>query len=254
MTIFAISNQKGGIGKTTTCVNTVLYASQEFRIKTGMLDLDAQKNTTNSLVSSVPASALLASAFFQEKLPENRSPIKVNPYLDLFPGDKRLKLVDSMVSSDDRASCRDLYQLFRENVRRIADNYELFVIDTPTTAEHRYLAALVAANFSLTPTTVDAFGMDGVSDLKESLREVRSLFGNPTLKDMGIMPNKVEKRSRLHAENIQKLAQAKVKLFPETVYRRLDVENKLNEGKRSPVMRPAVVEMLKQMNLIGVEL
>jgi cellulose biosynthesis protein BcsQ len=92
--------------------------------------------------------------------------------------------------------------------------------------------------------------MDGIADTKATIREVKQLYGNPSLRDFGLMPNKVEKRSKLHALNMAQLQNAGIKIFDVTIYRRSDVENKLYEGKRSPVLRPAVDAILKGMGLV----
>lgn len=246
--LLTIFNPKGGVGKSGTSVNLGLYAAH-FKLKTLLIDNDAQANTTRTLCSRVPANALVASMLFADVLPEGLKPITVNPYLDLIAGDKKLKNVDSMVSGDDRNGRRALYQTFRNNVRSFAGEYELIIIDTPTTAEHRYTSALVASDYCLAPATMEAFGMDGVQDLKEIVRNVKAQYGNPKLKDLGIMPNKVSPRSRLHARTLMQLREANIKLLPETVYQRADIENKLDMGKRSPAMLPAVKAILKEMKL-----
>lgn len=248
--IFVVHNQKGGVGKSSTSVNTALFASQVYRLKTLFIDIDAQKNSTNSLCSSVPRKCMVASMLFGDSLPDDILPMNINEKLDLIPGDKALKGIDSVVGFNDRTGRRALYEAFRDNVRKMAEGYDLVIIDTPTTAELRYMAALAAADYCLSPTTLDAYGMEGIADTKETLREIRSIYGNPKLKDMGMMPNKVEPRSKLHAANIEQLRQAGIRVFSEIVYRRIDVENKLNLGKRSPVMRPAVHEILTQMELV----
>lgn len=247
--ILVINNQKGGVGKSSTSFNVVKTASEKFKLRTCLADLDAQKNSTNSLCASIPRDALLGSMLFNESIPAGVQPITISPYLDLIPGDKGLKKVDSFVHSDDRAARRALYHQFRKNLRSLSEKYELIVLDTPTTAEHRYMAALVAADFCLSPTTLDAYGMDGIADTKETIRDIRSVYGNPKLKDLGLMPNMVEKRSQLHAKNLAELQGAGIKLFSEIVFRRSDIPNKLYLGKRSPVMLPVVQAILKEMKL-----
>lgn len=248
--IFVVHNQKGGVGKSATSVNTSLTASQIHKIRTLLLDLDAQKNSTNSVCAKIPRDAMLASMLFGNSFPADFKPIKINPHLDLIAGDKGLKNIDALVKADDRAGRRELFMQFKRNIQQLAENYDLIVIDTPTTAELRYMAALAAADYALSPTTLDAYGMDGIADTKETIREIKQLYGNPGLRDFGLMPNKVEKRSKLHAVHMKQLEEAGVKVFHETIYRRSDVENKLYEGKRSPVLRPAVDAILKGMGLV----
>lgn len=248
--ILVVQNQKGGVGKTATVVNTSLTASQVYKLPTLLVDLDAQKNCTNSVCTEVPADALLGSMLFEESVSPDFKAIKINSHLDLIAGDQLLKDIDGLAKSDDRAGRRKLFMQFKQNLLQLADKYALVVIDTPTTAELRYMAALVAADYTLSPTTLDAYGMDGIADTKATIREVKQLYGNPSLRDFGLMPNKVEKRSKLHALNMAQLQNAGIKIFDVTIYRRSDVENKLYEGKRSPVLRPAVDAILKGMGLV----
>ena len=248
--IFVVHNQKGGVGKSATSVNVSLTASQVHKVRTALVDIDAQKNSTNSVCAKVPREAMLASMLFAESFPAELQPIKINSHLDLIAGDKGLKNIDSLVKADDRQGRRELFMHFKRNIQQLAEEYDLIVIDTPTTAELRYMAALAAADYALSPTTLDAYGMDGIADTKETIRDIRTLYGNPGLRDFGLMPNKVVKRSKLHTEHMQQLHAAGVKVFEQTIYQRSDVENKLYEGKRSPVMRPAVDAILKGMGLV----
>ena len=236
--ILAIFSEKGGIGKSTTTLNIAWYA-EAYKKKVLLVDLDAQGNTTNSVCSDIPRSALTASALFKDELPAGRAPIVVSPYLDLIPADKALKKVDSKVNGEDQAACRDLYQQFRHNLRSFVDQYDIIVLDTPPTAELRYTAALVAADFSVAPTTMDAFGMDGIASVKEIERNVKSIYGNPRLKHLGILANKVQKRSKLNQKFMDQLLTSGIKVVPVTIYFRSDIENMLFEGKRSRHMKEA---------------
>ena len=248
-TILTIFNPKGGVGKSGTSLNLALYASK-FKLKTLIVDNDAQQNTTKTLCSNVPRTSLFASMLFQETMPDGAGVVTINSYLDLVPADKApLKNVDSLVSGDDKNGRRALYNIYRDNIRLISQGYDLVIIDTPTTAEHRYTSALVSSDFCLAPATMEAFGMDGVNDLKEIVRNVKAQYGNPRLKDIGIMPNMVSTRSKLHTRILNELRAANIKLLPVTVPLRSDIQIKLELGKRSPAMLPAVKAILKEMSL-----
>lgn len=248
--ILTIFNPKGGVGKSGTSLNAALYAAK-FKIRTMIIDNDAQQNTTRTLTGSVPKNAIVASMLFADAIDPDLSVVQINKYLDLIPADKNpLKNVDSMVSGDDIAGRRDLYNRYRANVRQFENQYDLIIIDTPTTAEHRYTSALVASDFCIAPATMEAFGMDGVQDLKEIVRNVKARFGNPRLKDIGIMANMVSTRSKLHQTVLNDLEKAGIKMLPVTVPMRSDVQIKLHQGKRSPVMLPAVTAIFKEMGVV----
>lgn len=247
--VLTIFNKKGGIGKSTFTINTALHASPR-KIRVLVIDNDAQMNTSNTLVMDVQRetkNSLKASMLFDEALPENLKPYVVDDYLHIIVGDKQLDDIDSLVDVQDIASRREMYNNYRRNVHSLRNDYDLIVIDTPTTAVHRFYSALVAATACVAPTTVDAFGMDGVLDLQTTIREIKATYGNTALNYLGIVPNKVLKRSALHARTLAELAAAKVKALDVVVYFRSDVENKLAIGKRSPAMKPAVDAILKEI-------
>ncbi|MGK5033133.1 ParA family protein [Janthinobacterium sp. MDT1-19] len=245
--VLGIFNQKGGIGKSTFTVNIALYAAHA-KIRTLIIENDAQKNSSNTVVSDVEKEtkkSLKASMLFDENMGQDLPVFQVNPYLHIIPGDAGLEDVDSLVTTGDVAGRRDLYAVFKKNVDSLRANFDLIIIDTPTTAVHRYYSALVAADACVAPTTVDAFGMDGVLGLQGIIREVKGIYGNHRLNYLGVIPNKVMKRSALHTQTLQELKDAQIKMVGEIVYLRSDIENKLAMGKRSPAMRPAVDAILK---------
>lgn len=246
--ILAIFSEKGGIGKSTTTLNIAWYAESYKRL-TLLVDLDAQKNATNSVCPEIPKNALTASMLFKEDMPAGKAPVVISEYLHLIPADDVLRKIDSKVDLDDTPACRMFYHQFRENLRSwaVKEGYDLVVIDTPPTAELRYTAALVAADVSVAPTTMDAFGMDGIANVKQIERNVKSVFGNPGLKHLGILPNKVQKRSKLHTLYRKQLDESGIKTLPVTIYLRSDIEFKLFEGKKSREMKEACDYILQEV-------
>jgi cellulose biosynthesis protein BcsQ len=94
---------------------------------------------------------------------------------------------------------------------------------------------------------MDAFGMDGIASVGEIERDVKAIYGNPRLKNLGILPNKVQKRSALNNRMLQELKDANIKTMPVTIYFRSDIENKLYDGKRSSHMREACNHILQEV-------
>lgn len=230
--IASIINLKGGVGKSTTVVNLAAYGRTHMNLKVGVIDLDAQANSSRTLLPEWPKSTLLASMLFENELPKDFVPAETPEGIELVPGDKRLKSIDSAVNSEDIAARRAMYQTFRKNVRDLATlrGYDLVIIDTPTTAEQRYYAALVAADFSVTPALMDAYSLQGAGDLMQSLKNTRALFGNPRHKHVGILPNLFHAGSNLHKQSLEKVRSAGIKIVPVTLVNRIAVQTAIDAG------------------------
>ncbi len=230
--IIAEANLKGGVGKSTTTVNCAHYAHEFLGKKTCIVDLDAQANSSRTIAPDWPKGTLVASDLFQASLPLDRLPMTSASGIDLVPGDKLLKAVDAAVSSDNIAARRALYQTFRTNIRKLMEQrgYDLIIIDTPTTAEQRYYAALVAADYSVTPALMDAYSLQGAGDLKQSLANTKAQFGNPRHKHLGILPNLFTASSSLHKNSLEKLRQAGIKIIPVTLVNRIAVQGAIDAG------------------------
>jgi len=231
--IVASANLKGGVGKSTTTANAAFYAREFLDFRVAVIDLDAQANSSRTLAPAWPKGTLVASELFAAERPAGRLPMVTASGIELVPGDKALRAVDSAVSSENVAARRELYQTFRRNVRALMEEreYDLVLIDTPTTAEHRYYAALVASDFSITPALMDAFSMQGAGDLVQSLTNTKAQFGNPKHKHLGILPNLFNASSTLHKNNLEKLRTAGIKIAPVTLMNRIVVQGAIDAGK-----------------------
>lgn len=226
--IITVANLKGGVGKSTTTVNLAHYAAKILKLKTLVIDLDAQINSSRTLSHEWPESALSASTLFIDSALE--APFSISETMSLIPGDDGLKSVDSLVNSNDVEGRRALYQKFRANVRKFKDSFDVIVIDTPTTAEHRYYSALVAADVSITPALLDAYSLQGANDLNQSLENTKALFGNPRHIHIGILPNMYAKKSRLHNDSLAALEAAGIAIVPFTLTSRLAVQESIDAG------------------------
>lgn len=188
MKILTVANQKGGVGKTSVAVHIAFHAI-ELGQRVLMVDLDGQANTTHCFVSALECGAtgvLRASRLFQtDSIIE--APIAVSDYLGLIPADVGINDVEALPL--------DAILKPREHLARLAHQYDLVIIDTPPTLGRRLLAGLVASNSVFSPFTLERFALDGVVSLLQTIKTVRSKF-NPGLRYLGVLPNKVNNRSK----------------------------------------------------------
>lgn len=180
--ILAVANQKGGVGKSTATVHLAHYAATVRGQRVLVVDFDTQKNTTGCFLAS-RTGLLTASALFATE-PATGRPDVVDERLHIIPADAALKEVEKMPA--------EVIEMPREQLRRL--DYDLIIIDTPPTNGHRLMAALAAADAVLTPFQMDKFSIDGIGDLMLTITEVRTRY-NADLAHIGILPNKVNRRS-----------------------------------------------------------
>jgi chromosome partitioning protein len=193
-TIIAVSNQKGGVGKTTTTIN--LGASLALADRRVLLvDMDPQANLTSGVGQKEHSQT--AGTIYEALTARNFDPATL-PILDtsvqgmqLVPSDRHLTGAEiEMVSLDDReARLRGLLHTIRER-------YDYILIDTPPSLGLLTLNALVAADRVLIPLHAEYFALEGLADLVATLRRVRASL-NPALDIAGVLLTMFDERTNL---------------------------------------------------------
>ncbi len=215
MKILAITNQKGGVGKTTTCVNLAAsLASLGKRVL--LIDLDPQGNASTG--SGI-----------------DKAHLKYSIYHVLI-GEKTLKEV--VVSSekggfDIAPSNRDLAgaevelvnELARENRLKVAiskldDAYDVVLLDCPPALNLVTVNALTAANAVMIPMQCEYYALEGLSDLVNTIKKVRAHL-NPTLEIEGLLRTLFDNRNML----AQQVSAQLISHFGDKVYKTIIPRN-----------------------------
>jgi chromosome partitioning protein len=207
--IIAIANQKGGVGKTTTAVNVGACLAVAEK-KTLLVDIDPQGNATSGLgIDRGGEGATLYDVLMGETEPAAAIRPTRLPFLEILPSHQDLygaevELVE--VPSRERR--------LREALARIADRYEVILLDCPPSLGLLTVNTLVAATSVLVPIQSEYYALEGLSQLLNTVRQVQRNL-NPRLEIEGLVLTMTDARLNLSK---QVAAEAR-EYFGDKVYR-----------------------------------
>ncbi|MFZ0522183.1 MAG: AAA family ATPase [Candidatus Acidiferrales bacterium] len=189
--VIAITNQKGGVGKTTTAVNlgASLAASEQ---RTLIIDCDPQGNTTSALGFPKDPSrrTLYQSIILDEPIERVTLDAQVEG-LDLIPSDKNLVGASvELVSMENRE-----YKL-KSVIAPVLAKYNYVLLDCPPSLDLLTINALAASDSVLVPIQCEYFALEGVSELLDTLMRLRRTI-NPSLAVEGILLTMYDDRTTL---------------------------------------------------------
>jgi chromosome partitioning protein len=189
--IIAITNQKGGVGKTTTSINLgASLAANDLSVL--LVDFDPQGNSTSGLGIDKNNETLTIYNALLGGMPVAKVIVKTEcEGLHVAPADKNLVAANlELVDLSNRE------HRLREVLSEIKGRYDYILIDCPPALDLLMLNALVAAQSVLIPIQCEFFALEGISQLMDTIDKVREAFSHP-LKVEGILLTMYDERTNL---------------------------------------------------------
>lgn len=190
-TIITLTNQKGGVGKTTTSSSLAAGLASFYNKKVLAVDLDPQGSLGFSLGLNIEDCYTIYDVM--KKNVSVKEAIQSTEYCDILTSNILL----SSAELEFRSSDREL--LLKKSLAPVIDNYDYIVIDTPPALNILTVNAYVAANYLIIPMAPEILSLLGVSQLKETIDSVRKGL-NPHLNVLGLLLTRFNKRTILARE------------------------------------------------------
>ena len=206
--IIAVANQKGGVGKTTTCVNLAASLAATRR-KVLLIDMDPQGNATMGCgvdkhdVETTVGAIMLGEATVADSI------VRIEQSgFDLLPGNDELTAAEVTLVNEFGRELR-----LRNALTEVARNYDYILIDCPPSLSMLTVNALTAADAVLIPMQCEYYALEGLSALMTTIEQIRTAL-NPQLKVEGIVRTMFDPRNNLSNDVSSQLIQH----FKEKVY------------------------------------
>lgn len=201
----AVVNQKGGVGKSTTCIN--LCCALKMRNKRVLLcDCDPQGNSTSGMGVDKTAGPSIYDVLMNGIMAQ--AAIVKTKYGDVLPSNRELAgALIELVGASERE------YVLRQAIEPIKSSYDYIIIDCPPSLELLTLNGLCAADSIIVPVQCEYFALEGLTDLMGTLKTVNKQL-NPKLNLEGILLTMYDSRTNLSVE-----VEAEIKkYFPGKVY------------------------------------
>jgi chromosome partitioning protein len=192
----AITNQKGGVGKTTTTLG--LAAAFHLKGKKVLLvDLDTQGNASAALGLILEQDATTLKELLSQDANISEYIVSTE-FMDIIPANNSLKDIEQQLSQNDT------FDLLKKRIAPIEADYDFILFDCPPSFNVFTINGLVAADEYIIPVDVGYFAILGLKQLLEEINQIKQKL-NPSLSLSGVLASKHDKRTTLSNQVLETL-------------------------------------------------
>ena len=194
MKILAITNQKGGVGKTTTCVNLAASLAHQGK-KVLLIDLDPQGNaSTGSGIDKAHLKYSIYHVLINDKTLQDVIVRSEQGNFDVAPSNRELAGAEVELVNEMARETR-----LKQAIAKLGDVYDYILLDCPPALNLVTVNALTAAHSVMIPMQCEYYALEGLSDLVNTIKKVRAHL-NPVLEIEGLLRTMFDNRNMLASQ------------------------------------------------------